>query len=134
MGISKSSSCNPQDNQDHDAGIENNDGTYEVFYEAIRLEAEMAIAKKALDAVVAHTLDSYRDMFNEQGHINERLDHRTGCSSILCAIVRRLVDEYGWTTREAVDALVLEAVRTGCNIEAQERRERIAAKAKAVRS
>lgn len=45
-------------------------------------------------------------------------DHRTGClNNILHVVAKTLVEDRGWRSRQAVDALVLEAVRTGGEIE-----------------
>ena len=45
-------------------------------------------------------------------------DHRTGCvTSILRTVAEVLMNEKGWTSRQAADAMVMEGVRAGGELE-----------------
>ena len=62
-------------------------------------------------------------------------DHRTGFFTAVLDIMAVVMMEEGWPLRTVTDALVLEAIRAGGNLEARKQREWIAArKAKAVQS
>lgn len=113
----------PNKLQEHDLGVENDpENAYPQYGEEGRYLTRRDAAQKALKGAVAFLLNDYFAMFNDKGKASERADHRTGCSVILHAIVHELVETHGWKSREAIDALVLEAVRVGGNVEAQERR------------
>ena len=71
----------------------------------------------------------------KSGRENYPGDHRTGFFTDILDIMAVVLMEEGWSLRTVTDALVLEAVRAGGNLEKRVHRERMAArKAKAVQS
>jgi len=85
-----------------------------------KIEAEEAADAAFLSRVRAKVANDY-------AMYNDRMDHRTGGTSIMRAIVVALVKDLGWSPREAADALVLDAVRTGSRLIDDDRRDAVKA-------